>query len=260
MYFRCLRILLAGAFSCLAADPNTLRVCADPNNLPYSNEHGQGFENKLAQLLASSLDMTLEYTWWAQRKSFVRNSLNEGRCDVLMEVPSSLDSVEATRPYYRSSYVFVSRRDRDLQIKSLADPRLATWRIGIHVVGDDYAPPASALAARGITQKISGFSLFGAYGESDPSRKIIDAVERGAVDLAIVWGPIAGYFAKSAASPLVIQPVLPPAMNGIPFVFDMSIGVRKGDNARKAMLEAALTKDSAQIAAILAEYGVPQVP
>ena len=129
---------------CSAARARSIRVCADPNNLPFSNQAGEGLENKLAELIAAKLGAKLEYVWWSQRKSFVQNSLLAGRCDVIMGLPTSLGSVLATRPYYKSTYVFVSRKDRDLRVSSLADPRFAGWKIGVHVVGDDYAPPAHA--------------------------------------------------------------------------------------------------------------------
>ncbi len=259
MFSRCLSGFLLLALPCVAADQAVLRVCADPNNMPFSNERRQGFENKLAELVAAKLGAKLQYTWWSQRKSFVKNSLDEGRCDALMGVPSALASVTATKSYYRSTYVFVSRHDRSLGIKSLDDPRMGQWRIGIHVVGDDYAPPAAALARRGITANISGFSLFGEYGERDPPRKIIDAVARGDIDLAIVWGPLAGYFAKCENTALDIAPVTPALFLGIPFTYDISIGVRKGNEALRAQMEQVLEAESGAIQQILLQYGVPQV-
>ncbi len=243
----------------LAADSHVLRVCADPNNLPFSNEQGQGFENKLAELVASKLGDALEYTWWAERKSFVKNSLEAGRCDVIMGLPEGIDSAETTNPYYRSSYVFVSRRSDALHIDSLRDPRLARLRIGMHIVGEDYAPPAFVLARRGITQNISGYSLFGAYGEANPAGKIIEAVDRGEIDIAIVWGPFAGYFAKSATNPLDVVPVTPSTDLGIPLAYDIAMGVRKGDTALRAHLNEVIQGDAIEIQNILQQYGIPEV-
>jgi quinoprotein dehydrogenase-associated probable ABC transporter substrate-binding protein len=213
----------------------------------------------LAQLVAAKLGETVQYTWWSQRKSLVKNSLDAGRCDVLMGVPSSLDEASVTKPYYRSSYVFVSRRDRGLHIVSLNDERLSRLRIGINVIGDGYIPPAAALASRGITTNIVAFPLVGPYGEADPARKIIDAVDRGDIDVAIVWGPVAGFFSQSANAPLAIDPVSPSSYNGIPFTFDISMAVRKGDDARKEMLDNVIDTDSAAIQQILSQFGVPQV-
>jgi quinoprotein dehydrogenase-associated probable ABC transporter substrate-binding protein len=259
MYSRCLSVLGLLALSAAAATGSELRVCADPNNMPFSNQQEQGLENKLAGLIAAKLGARLEYIWWSQRKSFVKNSLDEGRCDVLMGVPATLDSVTTTKPYYRSTYVFVSRRDRNLKAGSLADPRLTNWRIGIHVVGDDYAPPAYALARRGITANVVPFSLFGEYGEANPPARIIEAVESEQIDVAIVWGPFAGYFAKSSTVPLDVVPVTPPVFLGIPFTYDISLGVRKGNEALKAMLDGVLDTESADVQQILSEYGLPQV-
>ena len=221
--------LLVIAAAPIFAQSSVLRVCADPNNLPFSNELQQGFENKLADLLAASTNARLEYTWWSQRKSFAKKSLDQGACEVVLGVPTSLPDVLTTKPYYRSTYVFVTRHDRNLQISSLIDPRLSHLRIGIHVVGDDYAPPAFALAHRGITQNVVGFSLFGEYGQPNPPRKLIDAVETGAGDVAIVWGPFAGYFTKGAPVPLDIAPVTPSTFLGVPFTYEISAAVRSGN-------------------------------
>ncbi len=259
MFSRCLSFLLAGAIPIVAAPQMTLRVCADPNNMPYSNERQQGFENKLAELVAQQMGAKLEYTWWSQRKSFVKNSLDAGRCDVLMGIPTSLDSVETTKPYYRSTYVFVWRHDRNLRITSLDDPRFEHWRIGVHVVGDNLAPPAAALARRGITANVTGFSLFGPYGDANPPRKLIDAVANGTVDVAIVWGPFAGYFAKQEPAELDIVPVSPAMFLAVPFTFDVSAGVRKGDVRLKNEVDSVLQAQAPQIREILAQYGVPQV-
>jgi mxaJ protein len=259
MSFRCLRVIVAAVLPCLAAGQNVLRVCADPNNMPFSNDKGEGFENKLAEMIASKLAEKLEYTWWSERKSFIRNSLDQGRCDAVMGVPSTLPSITPTRPYYRSTYVFVSRRDRALGVTSLDDPRLEKWRIGIHVVGDDYAPPAYALARRGITTNIVGFSLFGEHSQPSPPARIIDAVARGDVDVAIVWGPFAGYFAKTAGTPLDVIPVSPAVFLAVPFTYDISVGVHKGNERLKTELDNVLETESAGVERILSEYGVPQV-
>ena len=260
MFSRCPSLLMIGALALSAGKERVLRVCADPNNLPFSNDRGEGFENRLAEMIAAELSAKLEYTWLSERKWFIRNFLNEGRCDAVMGIPTALDSVTATKPYYRSSYVFVSRRDQHFEITSLDDPRLANWRIGIHVVGDDYAPPASALARRGITSNIVGFSLFGSYGEPNPPAKIMDAVVDGRIHIAIVWGPLAGYFAKGSKISLDVVPVLPAMFLAVPFTYDISIGVRKGNYALRDELNDALERKSAPIQQVLSDYGVPQVP
>ena len=257
--YRRLALLVIAAAPIFAQSP-VLRVCADPNNLPFSNELQQGFENKLADLLAASTNARLEYTWWSQRKSFAKKSLDQGACEVVLGVPTSLPDVLTTKPYYRSTYVFVTRHDRNLQISSLIDPRLSHLRIGIHVVGDDYAPPAFALAHRGITQNVVGFSLFGEYGQPNPPRKLIDAVETGAVDVAIVWGPFAGYFTKGAPVPLDIAPVTPSTFLGVPFTYEISAAVRSGNETLKAELDQVLQSQLVAVHRILDQYAVPQVP
>jgi mxaJ protein len=258
MFSRCLSGLLLCILPALGAG-RVLRVCADPNDLPFSNERGEGFENRLAGMVARDLGAELQFTWWSQRENFVEHSLNEGRCDLWMGVPAELDSVAATTPYYRSTYVFVSRADRKLAIQSLTDPRLEKWRIGIHVVGNGYAPTAQALARRGMGANLVGFSLFGKYGEPNPPAKIIDAVADGRIDVAIVWGPLAGYFAKRQTVPMEIAPVSPEYYLAVPFTYRISMGVRKRDTALKAELDRVIERECPSIQKILADYGVPLV-
>ena len=258
MCSRCLSLMLLAA-PLFAAGPNTLRVCADPNNLPFSNERGEGFENRLAKLVAADMGEKVEFVWWSARKGLVKNTLDEGRCDVLMGVPAALESVSATAPYYRSTYVFVSRQERHLKIDSLNDERLAKWKIGIHIVGNDYAPPAWVLSRRGLSANVVGYSLFGAYGEQDPPARLIDAVVAGDVDVAIVWGPLAGYFARHSKVPLEVTPVSPANYLAVPFVFEMAMGVQKGNDSLRAALNQALQRRCAEVQAVLHDYGVPLV-
>lgn len=234
-------------------------MCSDPNNLPFSNQRQEGFENKLAVLVAADLGATVEYTWWAQRKSFVRNTLVAGSCDVIAGIPSNFPGILTTHPYYRSSYVFVTRAERGLKLTSLDDPRLKRLRIGTHVVGNDYAPPAYALARRGVVRNVTGFSLFGGYGEENPPARIFDALARADIDIAIVWGPLAGYFARKEPVPMSLAPVpQDAALGAIPFTFDVSLGVRPQDEALKVELDRALDRHREEVRRILDDYGVPQ--
>lgn len=239
-----------------------LRVCADPNNLPFSNQRQEGFENRLAELIAGELHATVRYTWWAERRGFVRNTLNGGRCDVVMGMPPGTGGVLTTRPYYRSTYVFVSRRDRHLTVKSLDDPALRRLKIGVQLVGEDYAntPPVHALSRRGIVDNIVGFRVVGDYSQANPPARIIDAVAAGDVDVAVAWGPLAGYFAKRSPVPLVLTPVLP-AFDppGLRFVFDISLAVRRDEPAFQRELDQILEKRKPGIDSILTEYGIPRV-
>lgn len=240
-----------------------LRVCADPNNLPFSNEQLQGFENRIADLIAKDLGMQLTYFWFPQRGAFFRKTLNAGVCDVVMGVPSGFDEAAATRPYYRSSYVFITRQDRHLHITSLDDPLLRTLKIGVHVLGeqDDSLPPVHALITRGIVHNLVGFSIFGNLNEKDPPADLIKAVEDGRVDVAIAWGPLAGYFSQKSSAALEISPLLDDPRNPkLPFHFDIGIGVRENDTALKRTLEEELIRRRKDIEKILQQFGVPHLP
>ncbi len=247
--------LLALLVGCSPSQPKTamreLRVCADPNNLPFSNSRHEGFENKLANLIASDLHAKVSYTWWAQRRGFIRNTLNAGKCDVVMGVPSSFDLALTTNSYYRSSYVFVTRKDRKLDIRSFDDPRLRKLRIGVHLVGDDGAntPPVHALSARGIVGNLRGYMLAGDYARPNPPARLIDAVVNGEVDVAVAWGPLAGYFARNASVPLKLVQVSPAIdLPFLPEVYDISLAVRRSDKNLKYELDAVLERENDAIA------------
>jgi mxaJ protein len=253
--------LAASAYAAERASGPPLRVCSDPNNLPFSNSNEQGFENKLADLVARDLHTRVQYTWWAQRRGFLRNTLNAGLCDVVMGYPAAADMVRTTRPYYRSSYMFVSKRSRHLRIGSLNDPVLRRLRIGVQLIGDDGAnsPPAHSLSRRGIVQNVIGYSVYGDYRMNSPPSAIVAAVARGEVDVAAVWGPLAGYFAALQSEPLDLVPVQPAVDAQLPQVFAISIAVRRDDARRLQQLEEFLTRQQADVDHILAEYRVPRV-
>jgi len=235
-----------------------LRVCADPNNMPFSNQKQEGFENRIASLIARDLGVPVQYTWWPERRGFVRNTLKARTCDVVMQVPAGYELTEHTAPYYRSTYVFVTRADRHLAIKSFDDPALRHLRIGIHMMGDDYAnsPAASALARRGLAGQIVPFMIYGDYSLPDPPAGIIRAVARDSIDVAVAWGPLAGYFAKRSPVRLVLTPVTPPSRE---FAYSMAMGVRHGDSTTRAVLDSELARRRTDIRRILEDYGVPLV-
>jgi mxaJ protein len=235
-----------------------LRVCADPNALPFSNQRGQGFENRMAELIARELGVELEYTWWAERRGFLRNTLGARRCDVVMGVPVGLGAVATTAPYYAASYAFVSRAELGAPFDSFDDPRLRTLRIGVGLVGDDGAnsPPVHALARRGIVGNVVGFSVFGDYADPAPLATPVRAVESGAVDVALVWAPVASYFARRSARPLVVRELAAPSDAGIPQRFAIALGVRRGDDELRARLNAFLRAHRAELARLLASYGI----
>jgi mxaJ protein len=260
-----LRPLAATAAALLAlaaaggAEARELRVCADPNNLPFSNDRLEGLENRIVALIVRDLGASVTYTWWAQRRGYVRNTLNADQCDLVPGVATGVETLAATRPYYRSTYVFVTRADRKLDLHGLSDPRLRTLKIGVQLVGDDGSntPPAHALAARGVIGNVRGYMLYGDYSRPNPPAAILDAVARGEVDVALVWGPLAGYFADREPARLALEPVTPTMDGPWPMAFDVSMGVRRRDKALLQEVDAALERNRAAIDAILAEYHVP---
>jgi mxaJ protein len=231
----------------------SLKVCADPDNLPFSNSHAQGFDNKIAEILARDLGEKAEFVWQRAGRGFVRENLNKGVCDVLVGVPSQFRPVLTTSPYYVSSFVFVTRKSRKLNIESFDDPRLKRMKIGVQVLEEDYAPPARALSRRGLSPNIVGFDADG-----EDSGKIIDAVAHNKIDVAVVWGPLAGYYAHKQAVALQLTPVRP-ALDppALPFRFAIAVGVRKSDAELRDRLERALARSHSEIERVLHEYGVP---
>jgi quinoprotein dehydrogenase-associated probable ABC transporter substrate-binding protein len=244
------------------ANKRILRVTSDPNNLPFSNDRCEGFENKIAELIAHELDATLEYSWRAQRRGFFRETLKENRCDLVLGVPAHFDMALTTAPYYRSTYVFVYRNNEGLDLRSLDDPKLRKLKIGVQMIGDDgrNTPPAHALADRGIVENVAGYTLYGDYTQENPPARIIDAVLKGDIDVAVVWGPLGGYFTKQRRLPLCVVPVEPAADPHLPFTFAIAMGVRKSDQALRGEIDAILERKRDQIDAILNDYGVPRVP
>jgi quinoprotein dehydrogenase-associated probable ABC transporter substrate-binding protein len=241
---------------------DALRICADPNNLPFSNQSEDGFENTLAQRAGAALGKNVSYTWAAQHRGFIRTTLKAGDCDVLMGVPKQLDMVETTRPYYRSVYVFVSRADRHLDITSIRDPRLRSLRIGVQLVGDNgfNTPPAHAIAAQGMTANVTGYTLYGDYGTANPPSRIITAVANGEIDIAAAWGPLAGFFARQSEVAMTLTPIENTGdFAPLTFEFDIAMGVRKGDHVLRDRLDAFIARDQSMVTAILQSYGVPLV-
>ena len=253
---------LPGASTVAGQQKAQFRVCADPENLPFSNRALEGFENKIAAVVAKEFGTTPSYIWWGQRRGFIRNTmfatLKEQRCDIVIGVPEGYDLVRTTKPYYRSTYVFVYPKGKGLQIKSLDDPILKKIKIGVHLLGDDYTnpPPVHELAKRGIVDNVVGFDTF--YSAQNPPSRIIDAVAGGQVGAAIVWGPAAGYFVTHQRVPLEMVPI-PSGNTDLPFAFNMAMGVRPEDTALKSQLEKVLNKKRVEIRQILLDFGVPLV-
>jgi mxaJ protein len=251
-----LLLLLAG---CSAAAPEPLRVCADPNNLPFSNRGGEGFENRLVALVAADLGRPVDYVWWAQRRGNVRETLNAGRCDLIPGVAAGLEMLATTRPYYAAIYVAVTRPGEP-PVASFDDPRLSTMRIGVQMIGDDFSntPPAHALSRRGIVGNVRGYMVYGDYAEAAPQAAIVRAVASREIDVAFVWGPVAGYFAAREATRLHVQPLRTGPDDRLAFAIAM--GTRRGDDTLRAQIEQVLDRKRPEIASLLAAYRVPTVP
>ena len=257
-------LVVAAAAASPARAPREFRVCSDPNNLPFSNRQGEGFENKIAELFARDLHATVKYDWLAQQRGFSRKTLKTGACDVIMGVPAHYDPVLTTKPYYRTTYVFVYRSADGPRVTSFDDTILKHVKIGIHLIGDDYenTPPAQALAVRGIISNVKGYRLVDDYSKPNPPSHIIDAVARGDIDVAIVYGPFAGYFARKEPVKLDVVPVKRSvdSTSGMRFTYEIAMGVRKDDPQRAAILDSLIDRERPAIKSLLERYGVPTLP
>jgi mxaJ protein len=252
--------------SCLAlagcAQERVLTVCADPNNLPFSNRRGEGFENKIAAILARGMGAKLRYVWWSQRRGSARNTLGEGRCDAWLGVASGIETMLTTRPYYRSTYVFVTRAADPLEGLTLDDPRLRRLRLGVQLAGNDAAvtPPAAALARRGIVENTRGYMLTADYRQPDPPLRVLDDLAAGQIDVALAWGPPAGWFAAQQGRNLRVEPVTPWLDGGRwPMVFDVSVGVARDNRSLQQELQQLLTRNRGTIKKVIEAYHVPLV-
>ncbi|PSC06160.1 quinoprotein dehydrogenase-associated putative ABC transporter substrate-binding protein [Alsobacter soli] len=264
-----LALFLAGSLGAtspgLAEDaPAPLRVCADPNNAPFSKQDGSGFENAIARLVAEELRRPLDYVWWAQRRGFIRNTLKAGICDVVIGAPAHhYDMALRTRPYYRSTYVAVTRADRHLDITDLHDPSLKSLTIGVHLIGDDGAnpPPAHALAQLGVVNNVKGYPIYGDYRQDSPPQRLIEAVAKGEVDVAFAWGPMAGPVAKASPVPLRIQNLEgEEAFAPLEFTFEIAMAVSRDNLPLRRELQRVLDRRGGDIRALLEQAGVPLLP
>jgi mxaJ protein len=261
-------LVVASALVCAAAAPawadqpkagaKELRVCGDPNNLPFSNEKLEGIENKIADVVAKDLGMTVTYFWWPHQRGLIKRVLNAGHCDVLLGIPKGYDPVLWTRPYYRTGYVMAYRKDRKLALHSLDDPRLKTLKIGVQI----NTPPHEALGQRGIAgDNVVGYQLMfdSNFHAEDYPGKLVEDLIAGTIDVGLVWGPIAGYFATKKGAPLEVV-LIEDRPGGPRFAFDISMGVKKGNKELKDKLEQAIARRHDEIEHILQEFGVPLLP
>jgi mxaJ protein len=237
------------------------RVCADPENMPYSNQKGEGFENKIAEVLAKDLGKELTYEFWLDRQGFLRNTINAQRCDVIMGMSTDVDNLRTSKPYYRSGYVYVYRKSSNYNIKDWNSPDLRKGIIGI--VGE--SPPTIALRDNDLMANAHPYRL--QRDLNFPPSLMIDDLVAGKNDIAIIWGPIGGYFAKQSKEPLVVVPI--PEFKSERNAFDsqkgksefnISVAVRKKDKDRMEMIQGALDRNQSKIMKILDDYGIPHVP
>jgi mxaJ protein len=254
-------VLLAGLLGCVSSAwcGEPLRVCADPDNLPYSHRDGRGFELRIAELLADALHAPLQIRWQAQRRAFVRKSWRDAGCDVLLGVPSGTDGVLTTRPYYRSSYAIVTRTHDAAPLRGLDDPRLRELHIGVQLLGTDQAttPPGQLLARRGVVQRVHGFPI---DGPTPAPQRMVEALADRAIDAALIWGPQAGWFAASAKIPLTVSPLrVSRAEPELPIQFDVALAVRPDRGDLRELLDAAMATQRSAIDAILARHHLPRI-
>ncbi len=243
------------------AKPGVIRVCADPDNMPLSNQKGEGFEQKIAELIAKEWHAKIEYAWWPVRRGFFARALNGRYCDIAIQAPAEFDMAGVTKPYFRSGYVFVTRKDSGLDIKSLADPRLKKLKIGVNILNSDAenTPPAMALSQYGVVGNLTGYPTF--YTDSIRPEDIVTAVAKKDIDVAIAWGPIAGYFADKSPVPLNLQPLAErDSLTDFPFRFSIGLGVRRRDRALRDSLQTVLDRRAPEIQAILKQYKIPLFP
>lgn len=236
-------------------DSDVLRVCADPRNMPLSNERGEGYENRIAELLAARLGKRLAYTWYPGATGFVRNTLGAHRCDLVMGVPQGDDLVQATNPYYRTAYALVFRPDHGFDgIATLSDPRLGGKRIGI-VAG---TPPATVMAINGLMGRARPYPLMVDTRFDSSIVAMIGDITAGEIDAGVLWGPMAGYFAQRQTPPLTVVPLLAES-TGPRLAYRISMGVRAGDQEWKRELNRLIRDNQAAITRILLAYGVPLI-
>jgi mxaJ protein len=246
----CLLLMLA---SVSVATATPLRFCADPDNLPFSNHAAQGFDNRIAMQVSHDLHRRPVFIWARNGRGFLRETFNKDKCDVLIGVPEHLRGVLTTTPYYRSSYMFVTRRREHLEIVSFDDPHLNGRKIGLQALEDNLAPPSLALIRTGHAAQLVGFNSSGTHAPD-----IVRAVANGHLGTAVVWGPLAGYFTARDHLALKLTPVSPLVdSSGVPFAFAISMSVHKHDVQLRDQLNVSLAKSKPAITRILAEYNVP---
>ena len=234
-------------------DPKVLRVCADPRNLPFSNQKGEGFENKLAELFAQKLNKKLDYMYFPEATGFVRVTLGAHRCDVIMGFPQGDDLAQGTNPYYRTAYALVAKQGSGLEdVTELNDPRLKGKHIGV-IAG---TPPATNMTADGLMAKAKPYPLMIDTRVDSSAEAMINDLNKGDIDAGVLWGPMAGFYAKKSNPPLHVTPLVK-EKTGPQLVYRIGMGVRRSDQNWKRLLNRLIQENQADINKILLAYGVP---
>jgi quinoprotein dehydrogenase-associated probable ABC transporter substrate-binding protein len=234
-------------------DPKVLRVCADPRNMPFSNEKGDGLENKIAELFADKLSKKLDYMFFPQATGFVRMTLSAHRCDVIMGFPQGDDLVQGTNPYYRTAYALVAKSGSDLaEVDTLGDPRLKGKHLGI-VAG---TPPATNMAVNGLMTTAKPYPLMIDTRIDSSAAAMIKDIVSGEIDAGILWGPMAGYYAKQQTPPLRVVPLVKET-TGPQLSYRIGMGVRAADQNWKRQLNRLIQENQPEINKILVDFGVP---
>jgi quinoprotein dehydrogenase-associated probable ABC transporter substrate-binding protein len=249
--------ILCGAAAGASAEPavsGLLRVCADPDNMPFSNAEGQGFENKLAELIAEKLDARLEYSWFAEESGYVPNTMGRGACDLVMGYAQGTGLIEDTNPYYYTSYVLIYREDDATLagVETLADPRLKGKRIGFFA----RTPPSSVLAIHGLAASAKPFESHAGESATKAAVTMLDEIAAGALDAGILWGPVGGYYAQRENVPLKLIPLVKETA-GPRTIYGITMGVRPDEPQWKHTINAFIAANEAGINAILQSYNVP---
>jgi quinoprotein dehydrogenase-associated probable ABC transporter substrate-binding protein len=234
-------------------DPDVFRACGDPRNLPFSNEKGEGFENKLAELLAAKLGKKLSYAYYPQATGFVRMTLGSFRCDVIMGFPQGDDQAQLTIPYYRTTYALITKQGSGLEdVATIGDPRLKDKRIGIVA----RTPPSTVMAMNGLLARAKSYPLFIDTRADSSAQAMLDDLAHGDIDCGILWGPMAGYYAARANPPLVVVPLVKETM-GAPMTFRIGMAVRPSDQEWKRTLNRLIKENQAEINKLLISYNIP---
>ena len=234
-------------------DPKVLRVCADPNNMPFSNEKQEGFENKIADLYAKQLGKEVAYTWYPQATGFVRNTLGAHKCDVIIGFPQGDEIVQNTNPYYRTVYALVFKPGVGLDgVETLSDERLKGKRLGV-VAG---TPPSDHLVRNGLMPRAKPYPLMVDTRVDSSARAMIDDIEAGEIDAGVLWGPMAGYFARQTTTPLQVVPLIH-EQGGPRLAYNITMGVRASDQEWKRLLNRMIRTDQEAVDDILRGFGVP---